>query len=230
MNLISVLSKFPEWFWRVCKYPEDFIARSHRKFTKKKNDVSSSSIPSLKGLSTWKTKGIQELIQSLGQETNYGDFVTSGVNVERAIWASLGKQLRQVLVERQSLWHWQTHVVHERPYLLVSSAVSPTWRRDGAACLQWRGRVATLWSADVNGMMWALLLLSCPVGSDSVCPMDCSPPASSVHGILQARILEWVAMPFSRGPSRPRDRTWVSCIASRFFTTEPQGKPKCEHA
>ena len=44
-------------------------------------------------------------------------------------------------------------------------------------------------------------------------PMDCSPPGSSVHGISQARILEWVAMPFSRGSSWPRDRTHVSCIA-----------------
>ena len=43
--------------------------------------------------------------------------------------------------------------------------------------------------------------------------MDCSPPGSSVHGSLQARILEWVAISFSRGSSQPRDRTWVSCIA-----------------
>ena len=41
---------------------------------------------------------------------------------------------------------------------------------------------------------------------------DCSPPGSSVHGILQARILEWVAISFSRGSSRPRDRTCISCI------------------
>ena len=42
--------------------------------------------------------------------------------------------------------------------------------------------------------------------------------SSSVHGILQARILEWVAIPFSRGSSWPRDWTRVSCIAGRFFT------------
>ena len=48
--------------------------------------------------------------------------------------------------------------------------------------------------------------------------MDCRPPGSSVHGILQATILRWVASPFSRGSSWPRDRTWVSCIADRFFT------------
>ena len=50
-------------------------------------------------------------------------------------------------------------------------------------------------------------------------PMDCSPPASSVHGILQARILEWVACPPSpRGSSLPRDQTQVSHIGSGFFT------------
>ena len=49
-------------------------------------------------------------------------------------------------------------------------------------------------------------------------PMDCCLPDSSVHGILQVRILEWVAIPFSRGSSQPRDRTWVSCTAGRFFT------------
>ena len=48
-------------------------------------------------------------------------------------------------------------------------------------------------------------------------PVDCSPPGLSVHGILQARILEWVAIPFSRGSSRPRNRTQVSHIAGRFF-------------
>ena len=48
-------------------------------------------------------------------------------------------------------------------------------------------------------------------------PVDCSPPGSSVQGILQERILEWVAISFSRGSSQPRDRTRVSCIAGRSF-------------
>ena len=49
-------------------------------------------------------------------------------------------------------------------------------------------------------------------------PMDGSPPGSSVRGILLARIREWVAIPFSRGSSWPRDWTQVSCIAGEFFT------------
>ena len=49
-------------------------------------------------------------------------------------------------------------------------------------------------------------------------PMDCSPLGSSVHGILQDRILEWLAIPFSRGSPPPRDQTLVSCIVGWFFT------------
>ena len=51
-----------------------------------------------------------------------------------------------------------------------------------------------------------LVAQSCPTLCD---PMDCSPPGSSVRGILQARILEWIAMPYSKGSSQPRDRTQV---------------------
>ena len=49
--------------------------------------------------------------------------------------------------------------------------------------------------------------------------MDCSPPGSSVHKILQARILDWVAISFSMGSSQARNQTRVSCIAGRFFTS-----------
>ena len=56
-------------------------------------------------------------------------------------------------------------------------------------------------------------------------PVDCNPPDSSVHGISQARTLEWVAMPFSRASSQPRDQTQVSCIAGRFLTTWTTSKP-----
>ena len=69
----------------------------------------------------------------------------------------------------------------------------------------------------------AKLLQSCLTLCNS---MDCSPLGSFVHGILQVRILEWVAMLSSRGSSQPRDGTQVSCIAGRFSTAEPPGKPK----
>ena len=54
--------------------------------------------------------------------------------------------------------------------------------------------------------------------------MDCSPAGSSVHGIFQARKLEGVAIFFSKGSSRPRDGSRISCIAHRVFTAEPLGK------
>ena len=67
-------------------------------------------------------------------------------------------------------------------------------------------------------LLWvcAKSLQSCLVLCDT---MDCSPTGSSVHGIFQARILEWVVMPFSGGSSRPRKRTQVSSIVSGFLTT-----------
>ena len=57
--------------------------------------------------------------------------------------------------------------------------------------------------------------------------MDCSFPGSSVHGVLQVGILEWIAIPISRS-SQPRDRTHIACIAGVCFPTEPPGKP-CLH-
>ena len=69
---------------------------------------------------------------------------------------------------------------------------------------------------------------SCPALCD---PMDCSPPGSSVHGILQARILEWVARPSSRGTSRPRNRTHVSYVSrissGGFFKTSATWEALC---
>ena len=61
-------------------------------------------------------------------------------------------------------------------------------------------------------------MLSCSVTSDSAAPWTVACQAPLFMGILQARILEWVAMPFSTGSSQPRDQTQVSCIAGRFFT------------
>ena len=62
--------------------------------------------------------------------------------------------------------------------------------------------------------IWSEIAQSCPTLFN---PMDSSLPGSSVHGIFQARVLEWVAISFSRGSSQPRDRTWVSYIADRRF-------------
>ena len=68
-------------------------------------------------------------------------------------------------------------------------------------------------SAHMSACMCAKSLQSCP----TLCnPRDCSPPGSSVHGILQARKLEWVTMPSSKGSSQPRDRTSISYVCCSF--------------
>ena len=78
-----------------------------------------------------------------------------------------------------------------------------------------RGR--KVWSAPSSSfhtLKWSEVAQSCPTLCD---PMDCSLPGPSLHGILHVRVLEWVAISFSRGSSPPRDRTQVSCIPSRRF-------------
>ena len=66
---------------------------------------------------------------------------------------------------------------------------------------------------------WKKVKVLVPQSFPALCdPMDCSPPGSSVYGIFQARIMEWVAISFSRGYSWLRDQTQPSCIAGRFFT------------
>ena len=67
------------------------------------------------------------------------------------------------------------------------------------------------------GTIFAVCMCVCV--SPTLCdPMDCSLPGSSVQGILWAQIVEWVAIPSSRGSLQPRDQTLVSCLTGRFFT------------
>ena len=75
----------------------------------------------------------------------------------------------------------------------------------------------------VNGWWWCLVAKWCPALCD---PMDCSPPASSIHGISQARILEWVAIPSSRGSS------WPKCMIStprEMMSKKPLPCPPLPH-
>ena len=74
------------------------------------------------------------------------------------------------------------------------------------------GTPSSIWCVCVCVCVCVLVAQSCPTLCD---PMDSNPPGSSVHGILPARVLEWVTIFFSRAPSRPRDRTGVSRIGVR---------------
>ena len=84
----------------------------------------------------------------------------------------------------------------------------------GLSCGMWNFKLQHVGSGSLKETESVTVQL-CPALCHS---MHCSLPGSSVRGILQARILEWVAIPFSRGYSQPRDQTRVSCIAGRFFT------------
>ena len=89
--------------------------------------------------------------------------------------------------------------------------------------------VHALKSSDRYMVVVVLVAQLCPTVCD---PMDYSPPGSSVHGILQTRILEWVAIPSSRGSSWPRDRIWVSSMHADSLPSEPWGKTQrlyCGH-
>ena len=78
----------------------------------------------------------------------------------------------------------------------------------------WKSESGQVFQPQYSTVQYSEVAQSCLTLCD---PVDCSPPGSSVHGILQASVLEWVAISFSRGSSQPRDRTRVSCIADRCF-------------
>ena len=80
--------------------------------------------------------------------------------------------------------------------------------------------VPTLIKSKINSIMFKANISSVAQSCPTLCgPMDCIPPSSSVHGIFQARIPEWLATSYSRGSSQARDQTQVSALAGRFFTT-----------
>ena len=108
-----------------------------------------------------------------------------------------------------------SHLILCRPLLLLPP-IPPSIRvfsNESTLRMRW----PKYWSFSFS-ICYLLLYVSCSVMSNSLYPMDCSLLGSSVRGILQARILGWVAISFSRASSQPRDWTWVSHFAGRFFT------------
>ena len=114
----------------------------------------------------------------------------------------------------QTILCWYFHIDH----CVISYTGKLLSLRDNY-CGKWpsvnHARKSVHFQALLKSYCYCLVSKSCP----TLCnPVDYSPPGSSVYGVLQAKILEWVAMPFSRGSSQPRDWIQVSHIAGGFFT------------
>ena len=141
----------------------------------------------------------------------------------------------QVMMDKMSLGE-KEGVIDYSPLLRVGVWVGASTLKATSLCergqqetWQWAGVIARALSRKRQGNYSLLQLCVCAQLWLILCdPMDCGPPGSPVHGILQARILEWVAISSSRGSSRPRDWAHVSHVsftAGKFFTTDPLGKP-----
>ena len=153
-------------------------------------------------------------------------------------WPWFSLKISTVEANLAGKWRRKLHCpVTEKDQMLIQrTAMSTAQHRVSLSGVQlWNSQDTDLcWSVEQTGVpilslpvclfptpapLWGLhdtqSLQLCPILCD---PVDYSPPGSSVHGIFQARILEWVAMASSRGSSRPRDWTQVSCTAGGFFT------------
>ena len=118
-------------------------------------------------------------------------------------WAILERHEIKLLRYFSLIYHRGIYCTHIALCLHISMLTTPWW-------VYKIGMLPLLFTM----LMLVLVTQSCPTLCDS---MDCSPPGSSVHGILQARILEWVAIPFSRGSLWTRDWNPASCTVGRFF-------------
>ena len=132
---------------------------------------------------------------------------------EVAVLSSVTQTLRQKLASLSGISNGCELYLFPRLNLYLS--ISEVYR--SASC-----SIRIICGRKWMGQFFVSQLLSCVRLFCS--PIDRSLPGSSVHGILQARVLERVAISFSRGSSRPRDRTCISCNPGRFFTAEPPRK------
>ena len=115
-------------------------------------------------------------------------------------------------IPAEPLMSWDVGIFWARVLEWVASFFSKgsSQARDQTQVSCTAGRRFTIWATRESEVGQ-----SCPTLCD---PMDCNLPGCSVHGIFQARVLEWIAISFSRGSSQTRNRTQVSCTAGRRFT------------
>ena len=132
-------------------------------------------------------------------------YMTTGKNIALTIWTFFGKVM-------SLLFNMLSRFVVD--FLPKSQCLLISWLWSLSAMILEPKKIKSVTSVWILIKVKVSVAQSCLTLWDSV---DCSLPGSSVHGILQVRILEWVAIPFSRGSSWPMDRTWVSCLAGRFY-------------
>ena len=129
-----------------------------------------------------------------------------------------------------SISHCLVHQLFSPVYLFIQQIYIDHLLWGARYCSRYlRGRVNKI-NIPIHTDVYFILVSitqSCP----TLCnPVHCALPGSSVHGILQARILEWIAISYSRWSFQPRDWTWVSYLAGRFFTIwATRGAPYTEH-
>ena len=126
-------------------------------------------------------------------------------------------------------------VVVTDPWSKIKRTTDPREKRNGWKTWTSQKRLSALRINTWKGMLHLLVIWRSEVKSLQLCPTLCSPmdwslPGSSIHGIFQTRILEWVAISFFRGASWPRDWTWFSHIAGRLYHLGHQGIPNLEKA
>ena len=149
-------------------------------------------------------EGLIQMLWLLGRRQDFSEAVTAGGVLS---WLSEVAVCRSCLAEKRRLGKGRPAVAEG-----INRAVPVGDRR--VEKLAQRLCAGRRRDRDQKGEV-SEVAQSCPTLCD---PMDCSLPGSLVHGILQARILKWVSISFSRGSSRPSDRTQVSCIVGRCFT------------
>ena len=139
----------------------------------------------------------------------HGCEVLSHVRLFATLWTAAHQPPPTMGLSRQEYW---SVFVAAIPF---SRGPFPPWDQARVSCIA--GRRVTLWATSTTlcTWLWSEVAQSSPTLCD---PVDCSLLRSSVHGIFQALVLEWIAISFSRGSSRPRDRNRVSRIVDSHFT------------
>ena len=126
--------------------------------------------------------------------------------------------------EMQNKTRMKYHLTPDRMAIIKKFTNSKCWR----GCAEKGNLLHCWWECKLVQPLWRTIcaksLHLCPTLCD---PMDCNLPGPSVYEILQARILEWVVIPFSRGSSQPRKQTWVSCRQILYHLGH-QGTQQCK--